>query len=190
MPPDPVATTFKTVLAPRPQVGGCEIPIMSGMHLPFRSNRVKKQPRRSQSKRLVQCELSNAFQKQAKLPKRIIWAIVGSERVPEETFAESIMKALETWRHAPSHIIYGGCRGLDNQLSDWARGNGYGTKKMEPDWQKHGSKAGQIRNRDMIATSTHVLVFLRNGNASNLTKDAKEQAMQQNRPIIIVPFDP
>lgn len=47
-------------------------------------------------------------------------------------------------------LIHGACRGVDSLAADWAKANGIPDEPYRPDWQKHGTAAGPIRNQQMI----------------------------------------
>lgn len=69
-------------------------------------------------------------------------------------------------------IISGGAIGADSLGAKFA--DDYGIKKtiFLPDWEKHGKKAGFVRNRDIIENSDFVLAFwdgLSKGSANSLS---------------------
>ena len=47
-------------------------------------------------------------------------------------------------------IIHGGARGADSLAAEWARRRGVEFDEYRADWDKHGKRAGFIRNRQML----------------------------------------
>ena len=63
--------------------------------------------------------------------------------------------------HGPFTLVHGGCpRGADRFADRWARAAGIPVKIFEADWEKYGTRAGPIRNAEMIqAGADLVLAF-------------------------------
>ena len=64
----------------------------------------------------------------------------------------AIREAHESWsiyKYSELAVIVGRAKGVDTVAEYWAKGNGVDSKPMPADWDKHGKKAGFIRNEDM-----------------------------------------
>ena len=53
-------------------------------------------------------------------------------------------------KHGVTLIIHGGCSGADQLSAEWAEGLDIPTRAYPADWEKHGRKAGPLRNQEMI----------------------------------------
>lgn len=51
-------------------------------------------------------------------------------------------------------VVTGGARGADKLAEEWAAKNWYTVVNFYPDWERHGKKAGPIRNREMARFAT------------------------------------
>ena len=52
--------------------------------------------------------------------------------------------------HGDITIIHGGAKGADTLAQDWAWESGVPFVRYPADWEKHGKKAGPMRNRQML----------------------------------------
>lgn len=58
-----------------------------------------------------------------------------------------------------SEIVSGGARGADSLGARYARECGLKLTEFIPDWDRHGKRAGFIRNQDIIENCDCVLAF-------------------------------
>lgn len=56
-----------------------------------------------------------------------------------------------------SYIVSGGAKGADSLSERWAKENNVNTEIYLPDWNKHGKKAGFLRNVDIIKNADKCL---------------------------------
>lgn len=102
-------------------------------------------------------------------------AIVGSREYKHTLAIRSYMELLPK----DTVIISGGARGVD-QIAAYEAGRlGLGLSVYEADWDKHGKKAGFLRNRQIVEAADEVVAFwdgLSKGtqHTINLTKIAKK----------------
>jgi len=75
--------------------------------------------------------------------------------------------------HEPEMLIHGDCRGVDHAARDWAMDRGIPTRAYPADWDKHGKKAGPIRNREMAEFCDTAILF-RVGKSRGTTSMANE----------------
>ncbi len=78
-----------------------------------------------------------------------------------------------------TEIVSGGCKGADLLGEQYAKEFGIKIKRFPADWDKHGKKAGPLRNKEMAEYSTHCVVFwdgLSKGTAS-MIKLAQEKEL-------------
>jgi hypothetical protein len=58
-------------------------------------------------------------------------------------------------------IVHGGARGVDTEAENWALrclplGSGVTAERYPADWDRHGKRAGFIRNEHMVSLGAHV----------------------------------
>ena len=53
-------------------------------------------------------------------------------------------------KHGIMLLIHGGCSGADQLSAEWAEGLDIPTRAYPAEWDKHGRKAGPLRNQEMI----------------------------------------
>ena len=58
-----------------------------------------------------------------------------------------------------TEIVNGGARGVDALARRYAKERGYKIKLFPADWDKHGKRAGPLRNRDMANHSDLLIAF-------------------------------
>lgn len=81
-------------------------------------------------------------------------------------------------------IISGGARGIDALAVAWASFKGAPFRVIEADWNRHGKRAGWLRNLEMAALSTHCIVVW-----DRLSKGARmmiDIAYEQDIPTVVV----
>ena len=108
-------------------------------------------------------------------------AIVGSRSFNNYFLLEKIME-----KYNPELIICGGARGADTLGEKYALENNIPIKYFLPDWDKHGKKAGILRNIDMSNDSTHVLAFW--DGTSKGTKQMIEYSKRNNKIVEIIQY--
>ena len=71
-----------------------------------------------------------------------------------------------------TEVISGGCSGVDLDGEDWAKRQGVPVRIFEADWNKHGLKAGPIRNEQMAKYANAVVLFPGGRGTDNMYKIA------------------
>jgi hypothetical protein len=61
-----------------------------------------------------------------------------------------LLKALAGIDWTPTQIISGGARGADRLGEEWARKNNVRLRRFPADWDRHGKRAGYLRNAQML----------------------------------------
>lgn len=83
-------------------------------------------------------------------------------------------------------VVSGGAKGADFLGEIFAKNHNLQTMIFLPDWEKHGKKAGFLRNSDIIKNSDHVFAFW--DGESKGTYDSITKAKKANKPITIVQY--
>jgi hypothetical protein len=91
-------------------------------------------------------------------------------------------------------VVSGGAAGADMMGEQWALSREVPYRRFPADWQRHGRRAGPIRNGEMLAFAREVsplcgLVAFWDG-SSRGTADMIEQANAAGIPIRVIRFDP
>lgn len=76
--------------------------------------------------------------------------------------------------------------GADYLAEEWAHSKRYLVMRFHPDWDKHGKKAGPIRNREMAAFGDYLVAFW--DGKSKGTANMIEEARKANLKIKIVRY--
>ena len=58
-----------------------------------------------------------------------------------------------------TEVISGGAKGADSLGARWAKENSVKLTEFIPDWDKHGKRAGFLRNEDIVKAADFVLAF-------------------------------
>lgn len=84
-----------------------------------------------------------------------------------------------------SVVIEGGARGLDSLARVVAEGLGYEVVEFPADWQKHGKRAGPIRNQQMLDEGKPdlVIAFHHELGQSRGTRDMVRRALRAGLPV-------
>lgn len=79
-------------------------------------------------------------------------------------------------KHGISVVIEGGARGADKLAARWAKDMGIPIEEYPADWDRHGKRAGHIRNRQMLDEGKpDVVVTFRGGRGTaNMAMQARE----------------
>ena len=91
------------------------------------------------------------------MKNRII--IAGSRNCPEDStiLKDKINKLLFNIDCYDTEIVSGTCKGADILGENYAKDNNLPIKQFPADWNKHGKKAGYIRNKEMSEYATHLI---------------------------------
>jgi hypothetical protein len=81
-------------------------------------------------------------------------------------------------------VISGGAIGADSLAERYAKENNIQTKIFLPDWEKHGKRAGFLRNTDIVNESELIIAFW--DKSSKGTKDSIEKAKKLGKKTIII----
>ena len=84
-------------------------------------------------------------------------------------------------------IVSGGARGADSFAEQWAKENNVPTKIFYPEWDKHGKKAGYIRNVEIVQNSDALIAFW--DGVSKGTEHSINLARAQAIPVSIIKYE-
>jgi hypothetical protein len=96
-----------------------------------------------------------------------------------------LMATLDTFVDPPELVITGGADGADTLAEEWARFHSYEVVTKEPDWDRHGEKAGLIRNSEIIALADLLVAFPTK--KSRGTWDTVNKAKKKGIPYMVFP---
>ena len=85
-------------------------------------------------------------------------AIIGSRNYPLPEQVRNFVKELSQHNDELT-IVSGGARGVDSIAVEAAEAAGAKTKVWPADWEKHGRKAGILRNYDIVNDAQRVVAF-------------------------------
>lgn len=111
-------------------------------------------------------------------------AIIGSRSYRDKQAFGTHMDQWFPSGHWPTEIISGGAAGADSLGAEWGMSRNIKTTIFHPDWDKHGKKAGFIRNVDIINAAEVVVAFWQNSSAG--TKHSINLAYEQRKPTLII----
>lgn len=95
-----------------------------------------------------------------------------------------VYKCLDGLVPRPTQIIAGGANGADSLAVDWAGYRSVPYRVFNADWEKHGRRAGPIRNQQMIDEGNpHLVMAFRGGRG---TADMVRRAKAAGVPVIEV----
>ena len=80
-------------------------------------------------------------------------------------------------------IIHGGARGVDSLAGEVAQNSGIPVKVVKPDWNKHGKKAGILRNKEMVDEADAVIAIW--DGKSRGTKHSIDYAHSKGKPVYV-----
>ncbi|MGC2468017.1 MAG: DUF2493 domain-containing protein [Candidatus Acidiferrum sp.] len=72
---------------------------------------------------------------------------------------DELLRAIGAISWKPSEIISGAARGADALGEQWARENGVPLRRMPADWDRHGKRAGYLRNAEMLQHADALLAL-------------------------------
>lgn len=116
-----------------------------------------------------------------------ILAIVGSRDFQDY---DRLCEVISEWcsEHGSiDGIVSGGCKGADTLAERYAADNKIPMEIHPPDWIRHGSRAGPVRNQKIVDSATHMIAFpSRNGRG---TQDSIRKAEKKGIAIQIIWID-
>lgn len=108
-------------------------------------------------------------------------AIIGSRNFDNYNVVKEYLKP---YKDKISLVVSGAAKGADSLGEKWAIDNNIETLILPADWDKHGKKAGYIRNEDIIKNCDAVIAFW-DGNSKG-TAHSLSLAEKYNKPCKIV----
>lgn len=108
-------------------------------------------------------------------------AIIGSRDFTDKSL---LNKTLEPYKPKITYIVSGGAHGADTLGEEWAKENGIETQIFYADWDKHGKRAGFIRNVDIIENCDGCIAFW--DGESKGTKHSISLCEKYDKPLKIV----
>lgn len=75
--------------------------------------------------------------------------IAGSRGVDSLAHVSAAMVGAAMVGITPTCVVSGGARGVDRLGEQWAKANGLPVVVMHAEWEKHGRRAGFVRNQAM-----------------------------------------
>ena len=84
-----------------------------------------------------------------------------------------------------THVISGGCRGVDQDAIQWAIDNSIEYTVINADWNKYGKSAGPKRNKKMADIAEQVILFPGGKGTASMLKEAKKAKLN----IIDITYD-
>lgn len=112
-------------------------------------------------------------------------AIVGSRNWPVPEMIQSYIQTLPK----DTVVVSGHAGGADRMAESFAREAGLQVISIPADWNKHGRKAGFLRNTEIVNTCDKLVAFW--DGQSKGTKDSIRKAIEQNKldRVIVVARD-
>jgi hypothetical protein len=95
-----------------------------------------------------------------------------------------VIETLESYKSKISLVVSGAAKGADSLGEKWAIDNNIQTLIFPADWEKHGKRAGFIRNEDIIKNCDGVIAFW-NGESKG-TAHSLSLAEKYKKPVKIV----
>lgn len=74
-----------------------------------------------------------------------------------------------------THLIHGAARGADSLAGEWARQRGVQEVVCPANWNKHGRRAGALRNRSMADLNPDKVVAFEGGVGTNMMVEMAEE---------------
>jgi hypothetical protein len=95
-----------------------------------------------------------------------------------------VIETLESYKSKISLVVSGAAKGADSLGEKWAIDNNIQTLIFPADWEKHGKRAGFIRNEDIIKNCDGVIAFW--DGESKGTAHSLSLAEKYNKPSKII----
>lgn len=102
---------------------------------------------------------------------------IAAERVLEERLATLPPRDLV--------ILTGGAKGIDTWAENWARREQRQFMVIRPDWDKHGKKAGILRNLAMLNAAPDLVLAFWDGESRG-TKHTIDEAQRRGVPVEVI----
>ena len=80
-------------------------------------------------------------------------------------------------RYEITEIVSGGARGVDTAGELWAKQNSIPVKRFPANWERYGSYAGPVRNRQMAVYADAVALFPGGAGTRNMYEQAVEHGL-------------
>lgn len=113
--------------------------------------------------------------------------IVGSRFFDQYELMKEKMNTLVDTHGPPTHIVSGGAKGADLLAERWAKENGYHMIVHPADWNKHGRRAGYLRNVKIVEDADRVVAFpSKTGRGTQLTINL---AAEKGIPVDIIGWE-
>jgi hypothetical protein len=128
----------------------------------------------------------------------VIVLACGDRHWSDSGLVEATLEYLRTHRPEPMTVVEGGARGADRLAGQWAarmRANGVGWVRFSAEWERHGKRAGPIRNQAMLVyvlqgremgQTVGVVAFHDDLEASKGTRDMVTRATKAGVPVKVV----
>ena len=97
---------------------------------------------------------------------------------------EFVFKMLDPYKPVITQLIEGGARGADALAATWAKTNKIDVRTFPADWDKHGKRAGPLRNIQMLEEGKPDLVVAFPGGKG--TTHMVNEARKANVPVIVM----
>jgi predicted Rossmann fold nucleotide-binding protein DprA/Smf involved in DNA uptake len=85
--------------------------------------------------------------------------IAGSRSLEDYSWMEAKLNKILSDTSEPVVVISGGAKGADRLGERYAEERGFEVVVMPAEWEKHGKKAGYLRNKQMAEQCTHAVIF-------------------------------
>jgi hypothetical protein len=85
-------------------------------------------------------------------------AVIGSRTFTDVERMNTVLSAVAR-KHPNFEIISGAAKGADRLAALWGHERGHRVVEFPADWEKHGKRAGFIRNADIINAADAVVAF-------------------------------
>jgi hypothetical protein len=107
-------------------------------------------------------------------------AVVGSRDYPLPELVKNFVASLP----GTCTIVSGGARGVDTWAAEAAARHGLQTVEIPADWDRHGKKAGMLRNEIVVREAAIVIAFW--DGKSRGTANSIEWAHKLGRSLLII----
>lgn len=89
----------------------------------------------------------------------VVLGVAGYRYYSDYEFIEEKLLDWERCNGNIDEIVSGGAAGVDTCAEIFAKKYNKKITVLKPDWNKHGRKAGILRNTDIVEKSTHLIAF-------------------------------